>query len=34
MEDMDTYADTTDPDESDSGADDVDPTWEPEKREI
>ena len=28
MEDMDTY---TDPDESDSSADDVDPTWEPEK---
>ena len=25
---MDTY---TDPDESDSSADDVDPTWEPEK---
>ena len=34
MEDMDTYPDTTDPDESDSSADDVDPTWEPEKREI
>ena len=28
MEDMDTY---TDPDESDSSADEVDPIWEPEK---
>ena len=34
MEDMHTYTDTTDPDESDSSADDVEPTWEPEKREI
>ena len=32
LEDMDTYTDTADPDESDSSADEVDPTWEPEKR--
>ena len=31
MEHMDTYTDTANPDESDSSADEVDPTREPEK---